>query len=266
MHNDPIQQMLGTLYSAPLQPAQWNSFLGQLSCISGVNKAALISHDIPRGEHRMLATLGNEVESVKAYETHYFQFDEWTRRFPKHGLDGRVVRGEEAWPEASLLRSTFYNEFLKPFDTCQMAAIAAAGSPGNFDALSVYRGHSEEPFSRELIATLQMVTPHLETALKLRRKLEGLEARVSELETALDAIASGIILLDRTGRCIFVNRAAQRILDQRDGLLLERSVLAAQGITESARLRELLSSSLSQQIPLMGGTHAMLISSLRESR
>jgi DNA-binding CsgD family transcriptional regulator len=237
---------LGALYAAPLQPQFWNAFLGELSAMSGVTKAALIAHDVPANDHRIIASLGDSVtESIPLYERQYCKFDEWTLRFPKRGMSGRVILGEEVWPEASLLKSTFYNDFLKYFDVCQMACFATAGGQGAFDAFSVYRGPHEDSFSAELLGLLQMLMPHLETALSMRRRLVGLESRVSDLENAFDRLTSAILLLDEQQRCILVNQAARRILDQRSGLYLDRSILCAQGIAESAKLREAVSCAIS---------------------
>ena len=79
------------------------------------------------------------------------------------------------------LKSTFYNEFLKRFDTCQMACLATVGSQGIFEALSIYRGPSENEFAKDQLAALQIIVPHLQTALYTRRKLLALESRVSDL-------------------------------------------------------------------------------------
>jgi DNA-binding CsgD family transcriptional regulator len=262
MTEDPVQRMLATLYSAPLQPTQWNVFLGQLGEMMGVKKAALLSHDFAKDKHQMVAVFGPQVlESVKVYEEYYHQFDEWTRRFPVRGVPGKVMRGEQVWLDAELLRSTFYNEFLKPFGTRGLAAVAIGRAPA-FDALSIYHGPLEEPFSKELLEQLQAFVPHLEIALSMRRRLENLEAQVSSLESALDGLESGIVLIDREGRCIFANKVARRILDERDGLLLERQVLSAQSIAEAATLRAALLSARSAPMPLSSKPAAMLISRL----
>jgi DNA-binding CsgD family transcriptional regulator/PAS domain-containing protein len=242
---DPIERLLGTLYAAPLQPELWDVFLRDLSVACGVTKAALIAHDLLGNEHRMLATVGDAVtEATPLYETHYCQFDEWTAGFSKRKRVDRFVLGEEIWPDASLTKSLYYNEFLKPFDVCQMACFATSDQSGFFEALSIYRGPSEDSFSIELLGMLRIMAPHLESALGIRRRLVGLESRVSDLESALDHLTCALILLDVRGRCILVNKAAKRILDQRDGLTLERSMLSCWSHSESASLRKALAFAL----------------------
>lgn len=240
-----INKLLGTLYAAPLQPELWNGFLAELSTMTGVTKAALIAHNNAQNDHRMLAVFGDGTrESIHPYESCYYQFDEWTLRFPKGGLAAGVVLGEELWPQTSLLKSTFYNEFLKRFDTCQMACLASAGGPGIFEALSIYRGLSEEEFDPQRLANLQSISSYLKTALYTRRKLLALESRIIDLEIALDQMASALILIDGIGKTVFVNKNARTILDRRDGLSLHKGRLASQSIPENSRLHEILAKAI----------------------
>ncbi len=51
-----------------------------------------------------------------------------------------------------LLKSTFYNEFLKKVEVCQMACVAVAGPSGILEGLSIYRGPSEDEFDRQHFA------------------------------------------------------------------------------------------------------------------
>ena len=71
--SSPVNKLLGTLYAAPMQPELWNTSLGELSDATGVNKAALISHDITSEDHRIFSYLGESVrESESVYEDHYY--------------------------------------------------------------------------------------------------------------------------------------------------------------------------------------------------
>jgi DNA-binding CsgD family transcriptional regulator len=244
-------RILAALYAAPARPEMWDVFLKQFGMVSGVNKAALISHDFPGNNHRMLATLGDCVkddENVRLYENVYCQLDEWTVRFPKRTDTGRVVQGEAIWPGGELLKSTFYNEFLQKIDICRMACVAAAGPPGNFEALSIYRGPSEDEFDREQLAALEAIVPHLQIALYTRRKLLELESRVSDMETALDHLSTALVLVDATAKVLFANRKARVILDCRDGLAICRGELIAQERTARAALRAMLAAAINPGI------------------
>ncbi len=236
--DDSLNRLLSALYSAPLRPEYWEIFLWELSKLTGITRAALISHLVAEDDHRILATLGESmVESVSSYETHYYQFDEWTRRFPRTGISGRIINGQEIWSEDAMRTSVFYNDFLSKYDVCEMACIAAIGSTKAFEALSIYRGPKEQPFDRDQFGLLQVLVPHLQIALATRRKLLDLECRVSDLENAFDDLKTALVLLDRSGKAVLANRAARSICDERDGLLMTSSGITAQRSTENVQLR-----------------------------
>jgi hypothetical protein len=109
-----------------------------------------------------------------------------------------------------------------------------------FPTLSFYRGLRENEFDREQLSMLRMVAPHLRTALYTRSKLTVLESRISDLETALDRLDCGLVLLDATCRAVFINRNARAILDRNEGLSLHRGTLVAQSPSEALALRTIL--------------------------
>jgi len=244
---NPFGEVLAALCAAPTKPAMWNVLLKELGTASGVNKAALISHHLPQNNHRILATLGdsiNDRENVRLYEEVYCQFDEWTLRFPGSGSE-RVVQGEDLWPRSELLKSTFYNEFLKKVDVCQMACVAVAGPSGILEGLSIYRGPGEDEFDRQQFAVLEQILPHLRTALYTRRMLLELESRVSDMETALNHLNAPLVLVDATAKVLFANRNARAILDCHVGLVSDGGSLKAQADTEEAALRATLANAIS---------------------
>jgi DNA-binding CsgD family transcriptional regulator len=60
------------------------------------------------------------------------------------------------------------------------------------------------------------------------------------MEEALDGIPAGILLLDRCGKPLFVNRVARRILDSKDGLGLGPDGLVAATGESNRELRRLI--------------------------
>jgi DNA-binding CsgD family transcriptional regulator len=239
---DSVEDLLATLYATPLRPELWSTFLEQLGQACVVNKAALISHKFSCGEHRVIAALGDSIKDnqvARDYQDSYFRFDEWTNSFSKD-LAGAVLSGEQLWPREQKTRSIFYNEVLKPLDISCLVAVSIPVSPGNFDGLSLFRGHSEAEFSDECLGRFRQIVPHLKTALFTRRRLLELESRISDLETALDALNTALIIIDVAHRILFANRRAQRLLASNDGLAGFRGRLTTTSASNPATLRAAL--------------------------
>ena len=245
IQDSSVNKLLGTLYAAPTQPEHWDIFMERLCLATGITKSALISYDFAEhGLNMFSAMRGIDPESLPLYQSHFYKFDEWTNRLRRRKLAGRVLRGEEVWQEEALLKSAFYNDFLRKFNMHQVAGAVASLHPTLVEVFCIYRGPKEEEFSSEHLALLEFLTPHLQIALYTRRKLLALESRIIDIEIALDQIASALILIDGIGKTVFVNKNARTILDQRDGLSLHRGRLAAQSIPENSRLHEILAKAI----------------------
>jgi len=241
-----IGEVVATFYAAPLKPELWAVALERLAKAIGVRQAALFDHGPERDRHKIFAFIGDPiVEGARAYEQHYWQFDEWTKRFPKHPAPDGLVCGEAIWPEASLRRSLFYNEFLLKYDVCQLAGVPSYAGPNEFNALSVYREPDRIPFDEEEYRILRLLAPHVNNAFAVRRRLTGLAARVIDLEAALDQVRVALIVLDRRGKPLMVNAAAKEICQERNGLLLSSNGLGATGIQESVDLKALIGRTVS---------------------
>ena len=256
--NQTVSQLLGTLYAAPTAPELWGDFLGGVCELTGATGSALVAHDTAANQHRLSDFLGDGFrEGAELYAERYWEFDEWTRRGVPRLRAGRVLIGAEVWPEPELLRSVFYNEFLKRHDIRSVASVAMGDVPREFEALSVYRSNTDQEFTVDDTAVLLMLQPHLQTALATRRRLAVLESRLNDLENAFNTLESAIVLLDAAGRVVLVNAAARSILNQGDGLFLGKgNRLTTRRASESAKLIELISKSISTATgrdPLGGG-------------
>jgi DNA-binding CsgD family transcriptional regulator/PAS domain-containing protein len=255
-------KLLGTLYAAPTSPGLWSEFLNQLAEGVDAQRVALLSHDLIVNQHSVIGYMGvGALEVNEAYEKRYGQYDERYLRGRSSTYLGRVRASEEIWPEEEMLSSLYYNEFLKPFDIRWACSVTTAITPTEMEHLTVCRGASTELFDRSSLAAIQSVVPHLQTALETRRRLHSLESRYADLETALDLVPSALVLLDLQGKCVYVNTAAEHILQQEGGLQLRNSTLSARNSSETVLLREMVTrATLTSNGKGNLSTRAMLIS------
>jgi DNA-binding CsgD family transcriptional regulator len=241
-----LDETLVTLYSAVSQPALWEVFLAKFASRNGITKAALMIHDFTKSEHGISASFGDSVkESVDLYECQYCHFDEWALRLPKSAPPGRIFKGTEILAEDALLKSVFYNEFLKPFDVCELAGVVAWNVDKQIEVLSTFRGPKEQPFDEGHFALLKFLSPHLQTALGMRRRLLALESRVTDLENALDHLETALVIFDSAAKPIFANRAARELSDRKAGIQITPSRVTVEDPLENARLQAILTRAIS---------------------
>jgi len=100
-------------------------------------------------------------------------------------------------------------------------------------------------FTAERLQLLRQLAPHLDRAVRMQMRLIEMELRGNMLCATLDRLALGVVLLDRSGRPVWLNRRAQEIVDEKNGMRLSAMGLAAHDPLDTRRLRELIENVLS---------------------
>src|SRR5690348_2561845 len=119
-------------------------------------------------------------------------------------------------------------------------------------------GQAEEGFGEEERRLLGVLLPPLKRAAQLHRRVASLAIMEEAALQLLDQWTLGIILLDTRGRVTLMNRAAERITSQKDGLLLERRRLCVLGKKDTVKLERLIAGA-TQPNPSVPAGGAMLI-------
>ena len=108
--------------------------------------------------------------------------------------------GSEYLPEAELVRSEYYNDYLRPQGLFYMTGVAIQPDSSIIMSLSALRGHSRGAFSKNELAVIQALVPHLQNAMNIRRRIEDAELSGSFASQSLAARGTGVALLERSRR------------------------------------------------------------------
>jgi DNA-binding CsgD family transcriptional regulator len=84
---------------------------------------------------------------------------------------------------------------------------------------------------------MRRIVPHAQRALQIQRRVERLEVLHESATVTLDQLPLGVIFVDGQGKPLFVNRVAQEILAQKDGLTLTREGFQAANGAATAAVR-----------------------------
>jgi DNA-binding CsgD family transcriptional regulator len=87
---------------------------------------------------------------------------------------------------------------------------------------------------------MELLFPHLQMALNLRRKFLALETYASTLDSAFDATDVALILLDYRARVIRLNKSAEALLSAGQGLTIRGGYLQAAAAAEQDALKALI--------------------------
>jgi DNA-binding CsgD family transcriptional regulator len=127
-------------------------------------------------------------------------------------------------------------------------------APQGVSVVSFLRAPQADDYTREEGHALQELLPHIRNCLRIQRELDAFRARVACLETALDQLAPGVLLLDAEGRVIYANAAAEAAFRRyaEIGLLGERLYLREPAANErlAAALTGAAIDALSRRTPV----------------
>jgi DNA-binding CsgD family transcriptional regulator len=226
------------LYETVLEPERWPDALQAMCALAGAHHAITFLQRADGPGLHFLSAAGvdpHHLGMFRAAVAGPMQFLPLFRGLPQ----GTALREAAVMPSAAY-RSEFYTDTIRPmgghFAVVAMPFVTAETAA----LLAVCRPEGAGAFEDEALRRVQAVLPHAQAALRLRQRLVGAESIAAQALAALDQLALGIILVDRHGRPCFVNRRAEAIAAERDGLILARDRLSAATGTASQALQRLV--------------------------
>ncbi len=236
-----ISSLLEAALAAASDDLQWPVFLEALSSQLRASTMSLFLSD-PVGQRSSIQfAAGKDPSYVKAYNEHFATvspfFGDWSHERWREGV---IELSGQVCPDRVLLRTEYYNDWLRPQKIHHLARGVVAREGEASWVLSFGRPRRSGSITGRELALFGAILPGLRGALQLRHHLLVARSERDAASAAFDALRIGVIFLDGRDSPIGINRRAQAILDAADGLKLERGTLSASCSTDTARLRRLI--------------------------
>ncbi len=209
----------------------------------GVSGAGIVCQDQKRINYGYNVSVGLDPDAIRAYHSQYGKYDPQIPQISQV-VPGRIYLGPECCPPEYFRRTEYFNDFAKKHDISLYCAIPTSKTTESLEAVTVYTGFQDELPGKEALDVVAFMVPHLQRALYLRRRLLDLTAMNCSLESALDLMDYGIVLLGSNGLVSRMNHRAQTLLRLVDGLRLQDGAIVCALSSESARLRSLIQTSI----------------------
>ncbi|HEY1985201.1 MAG TPA: hypothetical protein VGG85_07330 [Terracidiphilus sp.] len=237
---EELSQLLANLYAAPLQPEKWQIFFDHLSRLTKISSGLLMTV----GENtspEVLAGggLGFNPEVGVAYNEHYAHADPFRSPALCNPRVG-VIRGEALVSRGEFLKTELYNDLLRKNEMEFLTLLSFISTEKEGDFMAMWSRAQDGAMDGHSIALLETLQPHVQGALKIRRKLRAAEVQEHFGELALEAMATAAFLVSADGHVLHMNSLAAAIVSEGDGLRLEGVLLAAQHPKESARMKAII--------------------------
>lgn len=233
-----ILDLVAQIYDAAVDPDCWQPFLKGFADVTSSEAAALFL----REDNRSLlldASFGIAPEDRLSYAAHYAALNVWQSRLTRQFEPGVVRNSADACPDAELLKTDFYNGWLRPQRLFYGYGGTILKSHSVSTNITAMRSRNRGAYDQAEVQLLQTLMLHLQKALELHRRVIILQEKRNASIESLNLLSTGFILVDRSAHVLFTNHAARRIIDQNDGLSIRLSGLTASLSDETAKIQKL---------------------------
>jgi len=160
---------------------------------------------------------------------------------------GRVVTLDEYMGSDTLHASEFYLNCLKPTGIFHIAGIDLLLADGLKASLRLTRDVEGRAFTNADREFLQRLVPHLERAITIHARFARSETERSLFDHTMAQLSLGTIILDEHRHVMHMNRIAEHLLAQKDGVRLLENQIHLDRSQDNARLRTMLGDAIEAQ-------------------
>lgn len=235
-----FSELLEVLYATPLHPQQWSRLLDLLCLHTGSRNAFLICAN---NQHTLaVQAMGGaplDMSMIENYDANYAPTDPLRLPLLRSGRTG-VIDCAELLPHEDLWKSEMFRNINGPMGYKFPALVALTCSLRRLEVISFWRTPEEGIMSAEATQLLDLLVPHLRSALEIRQVLGVAQQRLASAEVMADASPTATFLITPRGEIQHCNHAARTLLEQADGLVQYNGCLRAADANARDALRDFL--------------------------
>ena len=247
-HHSQYERLLDLVYESGVEPDLWPAVLRALGELAGAQSAVLIQQNEVTGKGHGIRW-NSDPAAVEPYYG-YFATRNVLHNTPDPESTVRnwrpcVLTDEDKLPKDELLRTEYYNDFMRRFDTHSALMIRVALQGMDTVTINLTRPCRRERYGPEEIAFARRVQPHLIRAFSLGQKVSKVRSLGEDLAAWLDRAPDAFFLLRPDGRIGHRNEAARRLMAKSSALRDVGGRLTSSRADEARRLDRLVAAATS---------------------
>lgn len=215
LDNDLLSRLIELAHSAGLDQRKWGWFLKELSAAAGGARVQIFSHDLRTGQPLGYHEYGHDPDYLESYKEHFGARNPWIAGFPRLA-PGQIVLGSEVLPDDLLVKTEFYNDWIRPQEDIIGSAAAILQIKSNrVTAIAANaRKVDRERVEPRLKILFEALVPHLRQALEVSDTLGSLTLENRVLRAGLEPDIAAIFVLNTKGRICYANARGQGMIDR----------------------------------------------------
>lgn len=257
---DTFNELVSSIYDAAMDTALWPKFMKRLTQSLNARSGLLRVQDLQSKEVGTCITLGLDPEFQQIYREHYVHIDPLMPAIAELET-GTILQTVTGMPK-SFRKTEFYNDYALPQGMTHTAGVSLAKNDSRIAVLGIHRPNQAGYYEPHELALLELLIPHLQRAFQINSHLMQLTSKADAACYTLNQLSTGIILVDASGKPVFVNDQAETIVAEGDGLAITWKGLQTPTRENTQALHKLIIEA--SQSPHRGG--ALSISGLSPSQ
>ncbi len=249
-------QLVDQIYEAATEPNLWPTVMNAFADAVGGGGSHLSRLNMADGTGSAL---------ISRLDPHYvpIYFEHFALRNPLSNVDDahaylrdwrpKIITDEDWMPKENLLRSEFYNDFMKPQEAHATLMIRLAARGMDIHVLNINRNEAQGQFDRASIEVAERLHPHLLRAFDIGRRFAEARGFSQDLAHGLDRLGHAVFIVGEGGRIRHANPAGERLLAEGDGLIAAAGQLTASRPDTARKLHALIGEALTSDAALRTG-------------
>ena len=223
---ETFSKVVEAVYDCALDPNRWHDTVRMIAELLRSQRCVLGVHDCANDRSELAFQLG--YEDAEYWQLHERKYRGLNPHFAAVQLlpVGAVATSAMLVDEHEFVESRFYQEWCKPQGLRDAITIKVLQTGQRVGLLAANRLDTCPRYGDAEVRLLTLLSPHVCRAVTISDALNLNTIRSEGLEATLDALNSGVYLVDRLGRLIYMNRAAEHQVRTGNALGIENNRLA----------------------------------------
>jgi DNA-binding CsgD family transcriptional regulator len=231
--------LIATIYDTIFDPVLWTSVLVDISGVLHAHAASIHVFNPVAGRTSLHFDYNSDPYYLELANTRYATMNP---------VGAAVLLGKVDQPmglfdlisEEELVGTRWHREWMVPQRYHDMLGVILARKPHEVSALSTVRLLDQPRFSPEDRQFLARIAPHARRAVTITGLLEQQAVERSTFAEVMDQLSTAILLVDRTGRVVRANAAAEDMLARPGAVNMRGAMLEFRPAIANSALRTAL--------------------------
>lgn len=213
MDDRRLLEILDTIYACGAGQKPWTEFVKEYEKYFPCLRISIAGYDAGFKDLNFFLAASLPEKAIQDFSTHYYKINPWEKIVQALPAPPEVAWVHDYLPTDELVRTPFYNEFLKPLDDIATGfgsvLIREDDRFLNFQANLSFKHIDEGMRAAEY---MRVMGPHLVRAFELYRRLGAVSLHAGTMEAALNHTAKPVFIIDDQFRLHFANKLAENLL------------------------------------------------------